>query len=179
MRNQSYDSRFLQCPASHPGTVDKSPGTKVQFLSSLNYISCIVVISFFQLWPYSCAEMRHLPEASGQSVPRRRRQEIHDNAKKKFEAVCQEIFNDIAKIENYVRGHSYRIPWYMVNYEKFHHRKLCPSCVWGQKKLFGRYNASRWSMLSSIKRICQQRMEITGLPACFAHSKNAKLPIFP
>ena len=42
--------------------------------------------------------MRHLPEASGQSVPRRRRQEIHDNARKKSEAVCQEIFNNIAKI---------------------------------------------------------------------------------
>ena len=42
--------------------------------------------------------MRHLPEASGQSVPRRRRQEIHDNARKKSEAVCQEIFNNIAKV---------------------------------------------------------------------------------
>ena len=82
---------FLQWPASHPGTLDKSPGTKVQFLSSLNYISCIVVISFFQLWPYSWAEMRHLPEASGQSVPRWRRQEIHDNARKKSEAVSRNL----------------------------------------------------------------------------------------
>ena len=167
MRSQSYDSLII-------------PGTKVQFLSYLNYISCIVVISFFQLWPYSWAEMRHLPEASGQSVPRRRRQEIHDNARKKSEAVCQEIFNNTAKIiSNSILWEAEMLSWYMVNYEKFHHRKLCPSRVWGQKKLFGRYNASRWSMLSSIKRICQQRMEITGLPGCFAHSKNAKLPIFP
>ena len=42
--------------------------------------------------------MRHLPEASGQSVPRRRWQEIHDNARKKSEAVCQEIFHYIAKV---------------------------------------------------------------------------------
>ena len=65
----------------------------------------------------------------------------------------------------------------MVNYEKFHHRKLCPSCVWGQKKLFGRYNASRWSMLSSIKRICQQRMEITGVDVLHAR-KMPKCRIF-